>query len=87
MIPVMKMEKTLIVSQSYGRVSLRLREIMDTRGINRNELARSVNVRFEVIDRWYRGDVEKLDLDILARICCVLDCTPEVLLQYEAPVG
>ena len=84
---MIKMEKTLIVSQSYGRVSLHLREIMDSRGINRNELARSVNVRFEVIDRWYRGDVEKLDLDILARICFVLDCTPESLLKYEASVG
>ena len=81
----MKMEKTLIISQSYGRVSLHLREIMDARGINRNELARSVNVRFEVIDRWYRGDVEKLDLDILARLCFVLDCTPEALLRYEPP--
>ena len=70
---MIKMKKTLIVSQSYGRVSLHLREIMDSRGINRNELARSVNVRFEVIDRWYRGDVEKLDLDILARIYFVLD--------------
>ena len=81
----MKMEKTLIVSQTYGRVSLRLREIMDSRGINRNELARSINVRFEVVDRWYRGDVEKLDLDILARICFVLDCAPEALLRYESP--
>ena len=76
-----------MIAQSYGRVTLHLREIMDARGINRNELARSVNVRFEVIDRWYRGDVEKLDLDILARICCVLECTPEALLKYEASVG
>lgn len=78
----MYMEKTLIHAQSYGRVTLRLKELMDARGINRNALARSINVRFEVIDRWYRGDVEKLDLDILARLCCVLECMPEALLQY-----
>ena len=80
------MEKTLLVSQDYGHMTLHLKEQMEQRGISRNELARSINVRFEVIDRWYRGHVEKLDLDILARICFVLDCTPEVLLRYEAPV-
>lgn len=79
----MKMEKTLFASQSYGHIALRLKDIMDARGINRNELARSINVRFEVIDRWYRGEVEKLDLDILARLCYVLDCPVEALLQYR----
>ncbi len=45
------MEKTLVTSQHYGQIELHLKELMDARGINRNELARSVNVRFEVIDR------------------------------------
>ena len=80
----MKMEKTLFTSQDYGHIAIRLKELMDARGINRNELARSINVRFEVIDRWYRGDVEKLDLDILARLCYVLDCPVEALLRYDA---
>ena len=31
-----------------------------------------------------RGKVEKLDLDILARICYVLDCEVSELLEYRA---
>ena len=61
--------------EEYGNVRLKLKERMDSDGINRNTLARRIGVRFEVVDKWYRGDVEKLDLDILARICCVLHCT------------
>ncbi|MCM1123099.1 MAG: helix-turn-helix transcriptional regulator [Eubacterium sp.] len=37
---------------------------MDEKGINRNMLARAINTRFEVIDKWYNGRVEKIDADI-----------------------
>jgi len=40
----------------------------------RNGLATAINVRFEVVDKWYKGEIEKMDLDVLARICCVLEC-------------
>ena len=69
--------------EEYGNVRLKLKERMDSDGINRNTLARRIGVRFEVVDKWYRGDVEKLDLDILARICCVLHCTVGDLLEYH----
>lgn len=69
--------------EDHGKIRLKLKERMDCDGINRNSLARRIGVRFEVIDKWYRDDVEKLDLDILARICCVLDCDVGELLEYQ----
>ena len=56
---------------------------MDDRGITRNALARAINARFEVVDRWYEGHVEKIDTDVLARICYVLSCNPEDIISYE----
>ena len=73
----------ILTMEEYGNVRLKLKERMDSDGINRNTLARRIGVRFEVVDKWYRGDVEKLDLDILARICCVLHCTVGDLLEYH----
>ena len=70
------MEHELFTINEYGTVELKLKEIMDARGITRNALARAIDTRFEVIDKWYHGHVEKIDSDILARICFVLDCTP-----------
>ena len=52
--------------------------------MNRNQLASAIHVNFAVVDRWYQGKVEKLDLDILARICYVLDCEVSELLEYRA---
>ncbi|MDE7342280.1 MAG: helix-turn-helix transcriptional regulator [Lachnospiraceae bacterium] len=56
---------------------------MDEKHINRNMLARAINTRFEVIDKWYGGRVEKIDADILARICFVLECTPGDIIRYH----
>ena len=56
---------------------------MDKKNITRNALARAINARFEVIDKWYNGHVEKIDSDVLARICYVLDCTPADIIIYK----
>lgn len=75
-------EKAVLIRADYGRVELRLKEIMDARGISRNHLAKRIDARFEVVGKWYKGEVEKMDLDILARICYALDCTTEDLIKY-----
>ncbi len=75
-------EKAVLVRANYGHVELRLKEIMDARGISRNQLAKRIDARFEVVGKWYKGEVEKMDLDILARICYALDCTTEDIIRY-----
>ena len=69
--------------QEYAHISIDLKSIMDERGINRNALARSIGARFEVIDKWYNGEIVKLDLDVLARICFVLECEPSDILKLK----
>lgn len=69
-------------SKEYGSIKLHLAEMMQKRGMKRNQLARLIGSRFEVVDNWCQGSVERLDLDVLARICCVLDCSVSDLLEY-----
>ena len=66
-----------------GRVELTLRELMEQRGVSRNQLAKLINVRFEVVNKWFGGQVEKMDLDVLARICYALGCRVEDVLTYR----
>ncbi|MGN0134424.1 MAG: helix-turn-helix domain-containing protein [Anaerotignum sp.] len=75
-------ERPVLIRADYGSVELRLKEVMEERGITRNQLAKLIDARFEVVSKWYKGQVEKMDLDILARICYALDCTTEDLLRY-----
>ena len=74
--------KSVVTVNEYGKIQLRLKEIMDKKKITRNYLARATNTRFEVINKWYNNEVEKMDLDILARICYVLDCKPRLFCPH-----
>ena len=79
----MDKSKSVVSINEYGKINVNLKEIMDNKNITRNYLARASNTRFEVINKWYKNDVEKMDLDVLARICYVLDCSPSDILTYR----
>jgi putative transcriptional regulator len=56
---------------------------MDEKQINRNQLASRAGFRFEVADRLYHGNIERLDMDVLAKICFVLDCDVADVIRYD----
>ena len=77
------MKKELFYYRNYGYVEINIKELMDEKNITRNALARAINARFEVVNKWYNGKVEKIDADVLARICYVLDCNPGDIIIYN----
>ena len=76
------MSREIMIMQDYGKVSVSIKEYMAAKNLSRNALAKATNTRFEVIDRWYKGDMEKIDADVLARICYVLECDPGDIIRY-----
>lgn len=77
------MDRQIYTFNEYGHIEINLIEIMDKKKITRNALARAIHARFEVIDKWYNGHVEKIDADVLARICYVLECSPSDIIVYK----
>ena len=75
--------KSVITINEYGKISVHLREVMERKSITQYALAKATNTRFEVIKKWYNSEVEKMDLDVLARICYVLECSPADIIKYE----
>ena len=60
----------------YGSTRVKLAEMLDSRGITRNRLHTLTGVKYEVIDRYYKGNnVELVDLDFLSKVCYVLNCS------------
>ncbi|MBE6034070.1 MAG: helix-turn-helix transcriptional regulator [Clostridiales bacterium] len=55
---------------------------MDNKDMTRSKLAKLANIRFEVADKWYNGNIERMDIDVLTRICFVLDCKISDLMTY-----
>ena len=75
---------SIIEIKQYGKIRIKLSEIMDKKGITRNRLRNLTGVKYDVIDRYYKADnVERVDLDFMAKACFVLNCSVEDLLEYE----
>ena len=77
------MQTKLYYFKDYGSIKINIKDKMDANGITRNALARAIDARFEVINKWYQGDVERIDADILAKICYVLECNPGDIINYK----
>ena len=60
--------------------------MIEKKGVSRTWLAKTSGTKLEVINRWYQDNLTKLDLDILARICYVLECRPEEIIIHEVPL-
>lgn len=75
-------------TNEYGHVRVKLAEVLERRGITRNHLGTLTGIKYGVIDRYYKGNhIERVDLDFLAKVCFVLDCKIEDLLEYEQPMS
>ena len=76
-------ENSVVALKDYGSITFHFKEVMDAKGISRNKLASLTGIRFEVADRWYAGDIERMDMDVLARVCYALDCAVGDVMGYD----
>lgn len=74
---------SIIDFKNYGEIKIKLSEIMKEKGITRNKLRTLTGVKYDVVDRYYKAEnVERIDLDFLAKACFVLNCEISDLLEY-----
>ena len=75
---------SIIDFKNYDRIKIRLSEVMNEKGITRNKLRTLTGVKYDVVDRYYKAqNIERIDLDFLAKACFVLNCEISDLLKYE----
>ena len=80
------MNDGIFTLKEYGHVVITLKEVMDKQNITRNRLASLTGLVYNSINRYYQNaPISSVDLDVLAKICFVLNCGVEDLLKYERP--
>lgn len=83
MVMIMKELRSIVNLNSYGTVSIHLKELLEEKGITRYRLAKLADTRFEVVEKWCSGSVEQIDSDVLARFCYILDCEIADIIKYN----
>lgn len=80
------MQEDCPVLRPYGAVQVTLRPYLENKKITRHRLAVLTGSKYEHINRYYKGEsVERVSLDLMARICYVLECDIGDLLLYRRP--
>lgn len=57
-----------------GIIVIKLDSYLKKNNISRSSLSRQGGLRYDTILSYCRGDVTRLDIDTLAKICGTLDC-------------
>ena len=65
-----------------GYYLFKLNDILKGKAISKNRLMKETNTDFKVIQRIITGELTKLDIIVLARICDFLDCKISDIIEY-----
>ena len=71
--------------EEYGTIRIKLDERIKKAGISKNKLSHRAEMQRSQINHYCNNEITRLDTDVLARICTVLDCKIEDLLEFIPP--
>lgn len=77
------MKDSFYTLKDYGKTTIQLKQIIDMKKISRNKLCNMIATNYDLVNRYYNNKVVRIDLDIIARMCYVLDCDINDLIKYE----
>ena len=69
----------------YGTVKIKLAELIEKEGISKNKLSHRAEMQRSQINSYCNNNISRLDIDVLARICTVLECDIGDLLEFIPP--
>lgn len=76
------MERIKQVEIEKGYYLFKLGQILADKNININKLMRDTNTDFKVIKRIMDGDIVRIDIIVLARLCDYLNCNMTDIVEY-----
>lgn len=75
----------VIEMESYGTIRIKLDELIKKSGISKNKLSHRAEMQRSQINNYCNNKITRLDIDVLARICSVMDCKISDLLEFIPP--
>ena len=72
--------------KSYGKIQIHLADILKERNISLNQLSFRAEMQRTQLRNYRDNKIQRLDIDILLRLCYVLDCDLYELIEYIPPV-
>lgn len=72
------------VFKDYGKIVFTVDRVLKRQNVNVYRLSRLTGISWGVIQKYVDGNLYRVDLDLLSRMCFALNCQLEELIHYEA---
>ena len=74
----------------YGHLELHIEELLKEKGISKNTICKELDIPRSNFNRYCRNEFQRLDSQLICKLCSYLDCGIEELIEYVKewePVG
>ena len=68
--------------ERFGTVRINLAQLIEEKGISKNKLSQRAEMQRTQLNNYCNNRISRLDIDVLARLCTVLDCKISDLLEF-----
>ena len=76
----------IVELKDYGKIEIKLGSIMDQKNISIYQMSQLADLKHSTVKSYYNNcPITRVDLDVLAKMCYVLNCKVEDILEYIYP--
>lgn len=76
----------IVELKDYGKVEIKLKTIMDKKNISIYQLSQLASLKHSTVKNYYNNmPITRVDLDVISKLCYVLNCKVEDILEYKYP--
>ncbi len=74
-----------MTKEGYGTIKLHLDEIIKERDVSLNQLSFRTEIQRSQLRNYRDNKIQRVDLDLLARLCYVLECNITDIIEFIPP--
>lgn len=73
------------MTNKHGTIRIKLTEITLSRKMSKNKVMKRAEMQRTQLNHYYRNEISRIDLDVLARLCFALNCNIDDILEFVPP--
>lgn len=68
--------------KNFGKIIFKIAQVLEEKNISKNKLEKEANLQRTQLNSYCNNKVKRIDLETIAKICCVLECGVEDIMEY-----
>ena len=71
-----------VILLGYGHIKINIEEKLNEKGLSKNKFSQKAEMQRTQLNKYINNEVVLLNIDVLARMCSVLECDISDILEY-----